>query len=118
MKRFTISSLVVVAMTVIISACGAKPVPTMASADVQSTAVAAAFTIVAETQAAIPTSTPLPLTETASPTLPATNTPLALPTLAVTFTPTSASNAGGDPCATRVLSSPKGKETVIRVVNE
>src|SRR3990170_773039 len=116
MKRFTISSLVF-AMTMIISACGAQAVPTMDPADVQFTAVAAAFTIVAETQAAVPTSTPLPPTETASPTLPPTNTPMSLPTQA-TFTPVAASTAGGDPCATRVLSSPKGRETIIRIVNQ
>jgi hypothetical protein len=120
MKRFTISSLIT-AMTMLISACGAATPPTLSAADVQFTAVAAAFTIVAETQAAIPTSTPLPPTETASPTLPPTNTPISLPTsatLQATFTPAPVSNAGGDPCATRVLSwSPKGRATTIRIVN-
>jgi len=120
MKRFTISSLVF-AMTMIISACGAQAVPTMDPADVQFTAVAAAFTIVAETQAAVPTSTPLPPTETASPLPPPSNTPIALPTssnLQPTFTPAPASNTGGDPCATRVLSwSPLGRATTIRIVN-
>ncbi len=36
--------------------------------------------MVAETQAAVPTATPVPPTETASPTLPPTSTPLPLPT--------------------------------------
>jgi hypothetical protein len=120
MKRFTISSLVA-AMAMIISACGAEAVPTVNPADVQFTAVAAAFTIVAETQAAVPTSTPLPPTETASPTPPPTNTPISLPTSSTfqaTFTPAPASNTSGDPCATRVLSwSPKGRFTTIRIVN-
>jgi hypothetical protein len=122
MKHFTISSLIA-AITVIISACGAPAAPTMSAADVQLTAVAAAFTIVAETQAAIPTATPLPPTETASPTLLPTNTPVSLPTLQgtvqATFTPAPVSNAGGDPCATRVLSwSPNGRATTIRIVNK
>lgn len=121
MKHFAISSLIA-AMTVIISACGAEAPPTMSAADVQSTAVAAAFTIVAETQAAIPTATPLPPTETASPTLFPANTSVPLPTLQgtvqATFTPAPVSNAGGDPCANRVLSwSPKGRLTTIRIVN-
>lgn len=117
MKRITISTLMA-AMTMIISACGAEPVPTVSAVDVQLTAVAAAFTVVAQTQAAIPSATPLPPTETASPTPLPTNTPASLPTLQTTFTPAPASNASGDPCATRVLSwSPKGRPTTIRIVN-
>ncbi len=109
-----------IAIALIMSACGAEAVPTISAVDVQNTAVAGAFTLVAETQAAIPTATPLPPTETATQTqtpLP-TNTPLTLPPLAATFTPVAASTAGGDPCLTRVLSwSPKGRPAKIRLVN-
>lgn len=124
MKRFSILTLAVIAM--LISACGAPAAPTMQAVDVQNTAVAAAFTMVAQTQAAVPTATPLPPTEAPTQTPLATATPLTLPTsatLAVIASPTTASvsssnNSGGtDPCATRVLSKPEGKETVIRVVN-
>ncbi|HXF84321.1 MAG TPA: hypothetical protein VNK49_02950 [Anaerolineales bacterium] len=109
----------VVLVGMLISACGAQATPTINPVDVQNTAVAAAFTMVAETQAAIPTNTPIPPTETPSPTPPPTETPIALPTLAATLTPTTAaSSSGGDPCATRVLSwSPKGKPTTIEIVN-
>lgn len=123
MKRFTTSSFVLV-MTMMISACGAQPVPTTNPADVQLTAVAAAFTIVAETQAAIPTDTPLPPTETASPTSLPTNTAVSLPTLegptlGATFTPAAAGGAATPYyCDTRVLSwAPKGRSTVIRIAN-
>ena len=71
---------------------------------------------VAQTQAAIPTNTPIPPTETPTSTPEPTNTPIELPTLAVTPTNTLAS-AGGDYCATRVLSAPKGKETSIKIQN-
>ena len=109
-------------LVMIISACGAEPVPTVNAADVQSTAVAAAFTMVAQTQAAIPTATPLPPTNTATLTPLPTDTPLSLPTVQVTATTAGSSNAssGGttDPCATRTLaSSPRGRETIIRIVN-
>jgi len=103
------------------SACAPQAAPTMNAADVQSTAVAAAFTMVAQTQAAIPTATPLPPTESPTETPLPTNTPVALPTLQVS--PTTAAqaaaptSAGADPCSTRVLSGPKGKETTIRIVN-
>ena len=121
MKRISILT-VIVLTSLILSACGAEPPPpTMNAVDVQNTAVAAAFTMVAQTQAAIPTATPLPPTETATQTPPPTDTPLPLPTLNVTLTSTTApvtnNSGGGDPCATRVLAPERGRETVIRVVN-
>jgi hypothetical protein len=104
-------------ITALLAGCGGEPAePTLSVADVQSTAVSAAFTIVAETQAAIPTNTPLPPTETPTLTPAATNTPLPLPTLAATLTNTP--SAGGDFCSTRTLSAPKGKETKILIDNK
>ena len=104
-----------------VGACGAEPPPaTMAALDVQNTAVAGAFTMVAQTEAAIPTATPLPPTETPTQTPLPTNTALALPqTQVATFTPAAAATtAGGDPCLTRILSeSPKGQPAKIRIVN-
>ena len=100
----------------ILAACGAEAPPTPSSADINATAVAAAFTIVAQTQAAIPTVTPVPPTQTPTQTPPPTNTPAALPTLAVTLTNTAASS-GGDYCATRVLGSPLGQSTRILIEN-
>ena len=117
MKQLKFLSMIIVMSAMVITACGAEPAPTMSAADVQFTAVAAAFTIVAETQAAIPTATPLPPTETPTQTPLPTDTPLALPSLAVTLTsvpPTSS----GDPCDNRVLSwSPNGRPTKIRLAN-
>lgn len=123
MKRLSIFTMIVIAA--LISACGGTPAaPTISAVDIQNTANAAALTIIAETQAAIPTATPLPPTETPTQTPPPTETPLSLPTtnvtLAATLAPTLApttANTGGDPCATRVLAPKKGRETVIRVVN-
>jgi len=92
----------------------------MAAVDVQNTAIAGAFTLVAQTEAAIPTATPLPPTEAATLTPLPTNTALALQqTQVATFTPAAAaSTAGDDPCLTRILSwSPKGRPAKIRIVN-
>lgn len=117
MKHFTFY-LVIIAIAMVISACGAEPVPTISAADVQLTAVVAASTMVAQTQAAMPTATPLPPTETPTQTPLPTDT--SLPTLNVTFTSTTApvsNNSGGDPCATRVLAPTGGRETIIRIVN-
>jgi hypothetical protein len=80
---------ILIAITLLLTACAPEAAPTMAAADVQGTAISAAFTMVALTQMAIPTATPLPPTETPSPTpLPtftlqpviATLEPLILPT--------------------------------------
>src|SRR5512143_1045103 len=127
MKQFVFSSLMIM-LVLTISACGAQPVPTVNAVDVQHTAEAAAFTMVAQTQAAIPTATPLPPTETPTQTPAVTDTPVPLPTLAGASSPvpTVASNSSGnaangqatvDPCANRVLSAPQGKQTIIRIVN-
>jgi hypothetical protein len=122
MKRLSIFTVIAI-IALILSACGAEPPPpTMNAVDVQNTAVAAAMTMIADTQAAIPTDTPLPPTEAPTQTLVPTDTPVPPPTLNVTLTstlaPTSTSGAGGvDPCANRVLAPKKGRATTIRVVN-
>jgi hypothetical protein len=91
--------LFILALTVLITACAPKAAPTMAAADVQGTAVAAAWTMVASTQAAIPTNTLPPPTETASPTpLPTfTQQPLLVPTLPQLVMPTAAIAAPAQP---------------------
>jgi hypothetical protein len=61
------------------SACAPQAAPTVNPADVQTTAQAAAFTMVAETQQAMPSPTPVP--PTATNTSAPTNTPPPLPTL-------------------------------------
>jgi hypothetical protein len=64
----------------LVSACAPDAAPTANPVDVQNTAAAAAQTMVAETQAALPTATTIPPTNPPSPTAPPTNTPLPLPT--------------------------------------
>ena len=94
-------------LSLLLSACGSSA-PTEAALnpeDTQSTAVAAAFTIVAETQAAIPTNT-VPPTNTSVPTMLPTDTPVPpsptlsavdiSPTVAPTFTSVAAATT--DPC--------------------
>jgi hypothetical protein len=102
MKRFSIFTLAVM-ITLIISACGsaATPPPTVDAAALQGTMAAAAFTMVAETQAAIPTATP---TSTPTDTPVPTVTVPPLPTLDAIFTAAPSENSGaGDPCINQVL---------------
>src|SRR4026208_2197897 len=99
--------LAIMLVATFVSACGAEPAPpTVAAVDVQNTAVAGAFTLVAHTRAAFPTATPFPPTETPTQTPLPTNAALALQqTQAVTFPPVAAAeNRGGGPRLTRLLS--------------
>ena len=120
MKRFSIFSITLVIVT-LISACGGQPAePTISAENIQSTAVAAAFTIVAETQAAIPTNTPIPPTETTVPTLTPTETPLPSSTPEggipiSTSTPQTSENT--DPCNKPLGGNVSGRDTIIRLVN-
>ena len=92
MKRFSILTQALaqaLVLTLIISACAApQATPTVNPVDLQSTISVLALTIVAETQAAIPTATPPPPTATAT----LTNTPAStatapvISTAGVTFT--------------------------------
>ena len=111
----------IIALTIFVSACSAPATPTAIDmVSIQNTAVAAALTIIAETQAAIPTSTPLPTetpTETPTQTLQPTETP------AVTETPTAialATSAGGntDPCNAPLAAGPLGRPTKIKLDND
>lgn len=120
-RKIVLASIMVFSM--IISACGAQAEPTIDPANVQNTAVAAAFTVVAQTQAAIPTNTPVPPTDTPSPTPPPTDTPVPLPTSEVLASPTvqsqtSGNNTGGDPCNAPLPGNVTGKPTKIRLINK
>ena len=112
---------ILLALTVLLAACGTQGTPTMAPADVQNTAVAAAWTVVAMTQAAIPTATPLPPTETPSPTpLPTfTAEPLVIPTLEPILPPP-ATSAPADPnnCNKPLNVAEAGPTNNMRIENE
>jgi hypothetical protein len=124
MKHFSILTQTLVTI-LIISACGAattpQATPTINLTDLQSTAFAAASTLVAETQSAAPSATLPPPTATADlppiPTLGPTLTPL--PAGAVVFTPTLVVNASPtDPCVNQVLpASLPGQTIKIRIDN-
>lgn len=70
-----------VVLMLLIGACAPKAVPTVSPQDVQHTAEAAAFTMVAQTEGAMPTATTVPPTATATATLEATATPIESPTV-------------------------------------
>ncbi len=112
MKFSNVKTMLIVStsLTILLSACGARPVPTVDPAQVQASAIAAANTMVAMTQAAMPTETPIP------PTAAATDTPQPSPTippidtLPVLGSPTvaPASTSSGDDC--KILSVSKGEK--------
>jgi hypothetical protein len=109
MKLFrTLSSFIVIG--IFVSACSTPTVPTVDPLSIQNTAAAAAQTLTAETQAAIPTPTAIPMVETPTP----TDTQVTLPTTSPTILPTNTSN--GDEC-NKPISGFSGPETTIQVVN-
>ncbi len=66
----------IVVLSLFLHACGSAPAaPTVNAESIQASAVAAASTMVVETQAAAPTDTPIPPTESPSPTALPTDTP-------------------------------------------
>jgi len=108
----------------LLAACGSPAEPTMTAADVQGTAVAAAWTMVAETQAAIPTATPIPPTPLPSATPLPTNTvpPLDLPTQAPTqafaVQPSPTTQSSGDDCNHILASEAPGPTFPLKIINE
>jgi len=113
-------------LSLLLGACGssAPNENTISPEDTQATAVAAAFTIVAETQAAIPTDTAIPPTDTPVP------TPLPTETLAPSPTPieaagsptiaptlTSVAAATKDPC-NKPLTSWQGPSAYFTILHE
>jgi hypothetical protein len=119
MKRSSILIPILI-ITLFIGACGTpQATPTIDPVDLQNTMVAAASTLVAETQAAIPTATPPPPTATSTNTPAFTATIPPLPSLGATFTasPVGNSNAN-DPCINTVLPAALEGETIrIRIDN-
>lgn len=123
-----------VVFSLLATACGSQATPTVDPVDIQHTAEAAAFTMVAQTLESMPSATPLPPTETPVPTFAATNTPL--PTLTAdglgtvatasgitpaanipTFTPQASSGSGQDPC-NQPLTTWEGPTANFTIFNE
>lgn len=91
--------LTIAGVALILSAACAPAAPTIDPAQIQASAVAAASTMIAQTQQAMPTATPVPPTPEASPTPLPSPTLQALPTFPVIAAPTDAPTAStGDDC--------------------
>ena len=109
--------LTLAAFSFLLNACGGTPAadapPELTGEDVQATALAMAWTMAAETMAAMPTSTPIPPTET--PTIvPPTATMTLVPTLAL---PTITNTPDKDRC-NQPLMSTEGQKTKLVIFNQ
>ncbi len=123
MKQFLIA---VAAAALLSSAACAQATPTVDPSQIQASAVAAANTMVALTQAAIPTATEIPPSPLPSPTELASPTPLTLPTLDNSSFPTAigsipttlpSGTASGDNCNQPMSINPAGKKTPLHIIN-
>lgn len=117
------SLIIFAAFALLLSACSPAAEPTLDAAAVQGTAMAAALTMVAETQAAIPTATPIPPTETPTETPLPTNTvtPFVVdvtPTQEIVIVPTNttAASSSNDPC-NQILTDWDGESAKVTLQN-
>jgi hypothetical protein len=108
---------IVMLFMVLVSACAPAAPPTMSPADVEGTAVSAAWTMVAATQQAIPTATPVPPTETASPSPQPTFTPFAVPTFSTPSPAPVVVAAGTDNCLHPLNMAEAGPKKRLRINN-
>ncbi len=117
MKSMNLMLTIITVLVLLLSACGAKAVPTVDPALVQASAVAAASTMLAMTQNAMPTETPVPPTVAATDTPQPTPTIPLLPTNPVLPSPTTvtSSSAGGE-CSGPIKAS-KGENLATIVIN-
>ncbi len=116
MTRLLIATLGLALLT---AAC-APAVPTADPAQIQASAVAAANTMVALTQAAIPTPTPIPPTPLPSPTALPSPTLVELPTLPVGSVPTvalAAPTSSTDECTAPLSPDAEGPVASVRIAN-
>src|SRR5688572_15292045 len=103
-------------LAILLTACGAQGTPTLSPEEVSGTAISMASTMVAQTQAAIPTNTPIPPTQTASPTPLPTFTLEALPTIQVI--PSTATSKPQGSCEGPLNIAEAGPRSDIRFENQ
>jgi hypothetical protein len=123
--KIKLKYIVTIIMVIILSACGPTPAPSLSAVNIQETAIAGAWTVVAMTQAAIPTATLIPPTEAPSPTPLPTFTPLPLPTSAfptqpVFGAPTNIPPGGAtaDPCNQFLAADAPGHYVKVLIKNK
>lgn len=105
-------------LSLLLAACGQQAEPTLSPEEVSGTAIAAAWTIVAQTQAAIPTNTPVPPTETPSPTPLPTFTPEPLPTIDIALPTATATSQAQGKCEGPLNLAEAGPQSNVRLENE
>lgn len=108
------------ALGLLAGAACAPVAPTVDPAAIQASAVAAASTMVAMTQQAVPSPTEVPATPIPSPTPLPSPTLIELPTLAFdvpTLAPAPAATSGSDACNGPMAASPAGPLVRLRILN-
>ncbi len=107
-------------LALVLSAACAPAAPTIDASQIQASAVAAASTMIAMTQQAMPTATPIPPTPAETPTPLPSPTTAALPTFPVIAAPTEAPTAStGDNCNHLLDVSASGnKRAALLIVND
>jgi len=106
-------------MAFLLAACSSASEPTLTAADVQGTAVAAAWTMVAATQAAIPTATPIPsATPLPTNTVPPLELQTQFPTQPFEMVPSPTATVNKDTCNKLMDADPDGPTFPLKIINE
>lgn len=113
MKKNYLTILLILIIT-IMSACGPAPEPTLTTEEISNTAIANAWIAMTQTQAALPTATPIPPTFTLEPTATFAPTLAPLPTLTLA----AAAGPTTDPCNQPPSPEPKGKLVTVEFKND
>ena len=107
----------VLGLGILLAACGTKATPTIDAASVQASAVAMAFTMAAQTQAALPTATAT-IQPTETPTMAPPTATILVPTFPVLQQPTATKASANDgPCYHPMMPDPPGQKFKLRILN-
>jgi hypothetical protein len=108
----------ILALTILLTACGSKATPTVDAASVMASAQAMAYAMAAQTQAALPTATLVPPTATATIPPPASPTVFALPTFPLSAPTATQASSSASPCSVALAKDPAGRSAHLHIVNE
>ena len=107
----------IIGLAILLAACGTKATPTIDAASVQASAVAMAYTMSAQTQAALPTPTATSA-PTETPTMaPPSPTPFTLPTFPSIMATVTSGASGQGPCYHTMMPDPPGQTFRLRIWN-
>lgn len=113
-----IQGAIYIVLLLVLASCGQEAEPTLSSADISNTAIANAWTELASTQAALPTSTATPVPPTLTPPPTFTRFPTITPGGALATTSVPSGPATENPCYLPFPPYPQGGQVTVTFINQ